>query len=168
MSGAARSAAMVRWVQPKWSARTYELRTADDTVIAKFEYRGKWRTTPVLTFEGEELTFKGRGFFKTDVAIMRGDQEIALYKPKSFSGVITFINGSVFTWKSKGFFSGRYVIVDADNEEVMTFRSKTRWFRSEAEVTLAANAQKYPELRILTAIGWYIMMASAQAATAAT
>ena len=156
-----------RWIQPSWKRRIYELRDGDDAVIATFEYRGMWRTRATLCFEGEELEFQGRGFLKSNTAIVRGAQDIALYKPKSFSGEITFMTGRKFWWRRKGLFKSSCMFTTADNEDLMTFKNTPRFFRSESSLTVSPSAEQYPETRILMALGWYLMLASAQAATAA-
>ena len=157
----------LRWVQPSWKRRDYQLQDADGNVVATMEYRGKWRTRPTVTLDGEELEFRGRGFFKTDVALMRGDQEIARNRWKGLKGEITFVNGRTFIWRRKGFFAATYVVTAADNEEILSFKNQHRFFRTEIIIAVSPSAYRYPELRVLAAYGLYIMMAAAQAATAA-
>jgi hypothetical protein len=163
----AEASRVLRWVQPKWNHRRYELRDESDSLVAALDYRGKWRTKPTLSFEGEELAFQGRGFLKINIAIMRDGQEIALYKPKSMSGEISFMNGRKFVLRRKGFFKTEHIVTAADNEEVMSLKRTPRFLRAECAVTLSPSAYKYPETRVLMALAWYQMLASAQAATAA-
>jgi hypothetical protein len=157
----------LRWVQPKWSRRNYELKAGEQT-IARMEYRGKWRSTPFIILDDEELAIRSRNFWQSKFGVMRGEQEIALYQSGSLGkGDITFISGRRFSWRSKGAFSRIYAWVAPDNEEVMTFKSVSRFARSESIVTLSPSCDKYPETRILTAFGWFRMLAAAQAAAAA-
>jgi hypothetical protein len=158
---------LLRWVQPKWNHRRYELRDETDTVVATLDYRGKWRTKPVLSFEGEELEFQGRGFLKSNVAIVRGEQEIALYKPKATRGEITFVNGRKFTLTRRKIFSSEHVVSASDNEEVLSLKRTPRFFRAECVVTLSPSAYKYPETRVLIALAWYQMLVATQAAVTA-
>lgn len=158
---------LLRWVQPKWNHRRYELKDGDDATVATLDYRGSWRTKPVLSFEGEELEFQGRGFLKSNVAIMRGAQEIALFSPKATRGDITFVNGRKFILKRRKMFSSEHVIFASDNEEVLALKRTPRFLRAECAVTLSPSAYKYPETRVLMALVWYHMLAAAQAGVTA-
>jgi hypothetical protein len=158
---------VLRWVQPKWNQRRYELRDANDATVATLDYSGKRRARPVFCFEGEELEFQRRGFLKANVAIVRGEQEIASYTPKATRADITFVSGRKFTLKRRKIFSSEHVISASDNEEIMALKRTPRFLRAECTVTLSPSAYKYPETRVLMALTWYQMLAAAQAAVTA-
>jgi hypothetical protein len=157
----------LRWIQPKWNHRRYELRDGE-RVVAEFEYRGKWRPIAYLTLDGEELSFRGKGFLRTTIAVMRGEQEIAVFKQKARTGEMTFMNGRTFRWNRKSIWSTTFSFIAPDNEVLFTIKTAARWFRSEAVITVAPGGAKYPELRILFGMAWFQIMAAAQAGTAAT
>ena len=154
----------LRWVQPKWSRRCYELIDGDQ-VIAKLEYR-TWKSVPYITLDNEELVIRARNFWQSKLGVMRGEQEIALYQRGNWGkGEVTFISGRRFVWQRKSTWSTTYMFTAADNEELITFKTVARLARSEAKLTLSPSSEKYPEMRILMAFGWYLMMAAAKAGT---
>jgi hypothetical protein len=158
----------LRWVQPKWNRRCYELKEGE-AVVAQLEFR-TWKSVPHIILDGgEELTIRSRNFWRTKTAIMRGaDQEIALYQRRTGGkNELTFVSGRTFIWKRNSIWSSSYTFIAADNEELMKFKTVSRLARSEASVTLSPGSDKYPETRLLMAFGWYLMLAEAQAAAAA-
>jgi hypothetical protein len=153
----------LRWVQPKWSQRRYELR-AGERVIAQLEYRGTWRPIPYIVFDSEELTVRTTGFWKSKTAIMHGDREIAQVQRTGSKAVVSFMSGRSFTWRRKGFWSTSYLFVAPDNEEILIFKYLPRLRRLEGSVQVSPSGAKYPEVRILTVLGWYLMLAGAHTA----
>ena len=153
----------LRWVQPHWKHRKHELRNGDST-IARLEYRGSWKPMVCIILDQEELTIRGRGGLRPYIQIFRGDQEIARFDQTGKNkNQITFITGRSFRWKRTGFWFATYDFIAPDNDVLMTFKTVTRLFRSEAVVSLTAGSEKYPENRILMAFGMYLLHAAAQA-----
>jgi hypothetical protein len=152
----------LRWVQPHWNHRKYELRDGDST-IARLEHRGSWKPMVYIILDQEELTIRGHGGLRPYIQILRGDQEIARYEQTGKNkNHITFMTGRRFLWKRTGFWSATYDFKAPDNDVLMTFKTAPRLFRSEAIVTLSAGSEKYPEQRILMAFGMYLLHAAAQ------
>ena len=158
----------LQWVQPHWKHRKYELRDGEE-VIARVEHRGSWKPRIFIILDQEELELRSRGAFRPETQIMRGDQPIANFVQHGASkNEITFMTGRRFRWTRKGIWSPTYTFSAPDNEVLMTFKNVNRFFRSEATVGLSPGSEKYPETRLLMAFGWYLMLASNKAATAAT
>ena len=155
----------LRWVQPNWKQRKYELRDGSAT-IARLEFRGTWKEDVAIFLDGEELGIRSAGFWRTTYAIMLGDREVAVYNGPTARKQLAFVNGRRFTWKSKSIWSSPNSFVADDNHVLMTFRSKARWFRSECLVQVSPGADKYPETRLLLAFGWYLTLKQSQAAAA--
>ena len=156
----------LRWIQPKWNRRHYELKDGEQT-IARLEYRSWWKDEVFIILDQEELVVKGKGFFKSQYAILRGSQEIALYNGPDAKQQLVFMTGRRFTWKRLNKWSSPYSFLAADNDVLMTFKSGSRFFRMESIVELADGSAKYPETRLLLAFGWYLTVSAAQH-TAAT
>lgn len=156
----------LRWVQPRWNQRHYELHDGE-TIVARLEYRGSWKETVLIALDTEELTVRKSGFWRTRYVLLRGDQEIAAWNGEGARNQLVFITGRRFAWKRQGFWSGAYSFIAPDNEVLMTFKSKARWLRSECLVTVAPATEKYPETRLLLAFGWFLMLAQAHAAAVA-
>ena len=151
----------LRWVQPHWKHRKYELRDGEST-IARLEQRGSWKPVVHIILDNEELTVRTRGALRPYIQILRGDLEIARYEQSGKSkNQITFMTGRRFRWARTGFWSSTYSFTAPDNDVLMTFKTVHRLFRSESIVGLSTGSQKYPELRILMAFGMYLLLASA-------
>ena len=158
----------LRWVQPHWKHRKYELKDGDQTV-ARLEYRGSWKTMTYIILDQEELMLRRRGVFRAAVLILRGEQEIARFEESGKNKkTLSFVTGRHFRWGRQGFWSSRYTFTAPDNAVLMTFKSVHRFLRSESVVQLhEPTSSRYPETRLLLAFGWYLMLASAQAAATA-
>jgi hypothetical protein len=156
----------VRWVQPNWKQREYELRDGDAT-LARLQFRGTWKETVTIFLDSEELTIASSGFWRTRYTILRGDREIAVYNGEGGRKQLVFMTGRRFSWKTRSVWSSAYSFVAEDNEVLMTFRNKGRWLRAECLVELAPSSYKYPELRLLMAFGWFLKLKQSQAAATA-
>ena len=153
----------LRWVQPHWNHRKYELKDGDVT-IARLEHRGSWKPMVYIILDQEELAIRGRGALRPYIQILRGEQEIARYEQTGKNkNQITFITGRRFRWSRTGFWSSTYTFAAPDNDVLMTFKMVHRLVRSEASVSLSTGSEKYPEKRILTAFGMYLLLAAARA-----
>lgn len=155
----------LRWVQPNWKQREYELRDGE-TTLARLKFRGTWKESVSIFLDSEELTISSSGFWRTYYTILRGEREIAVYNGEGGRKQLVFMTGRRFSWKSKSVWSSAYSFVAEDNEVLMTFRDKARWLRAECLVELAPSSYKYPELRLLMAFGWFLKLKQAQAAAA--
>jgi hypothetical protein len=157
----------LRWRQLKWTQRRYELNAGAET-IARLEYRGTWRPVAHAYIADHDLTFRS-SLFKQDVAIFDEitQQQIGAFERKR-KPIASFPSGRQFRWVRNGFWSPTWSFVAADNETVLTMKMKYEFFRSSCEVNLSANAYKYPEVRVLVVLGWYLMLAAAQSAAAAS
>jgi hypothetical protein len=157
----------LRWVQPKWNRRHYELRDGE-RVLVRVEHRGSWRPAVYILLDGEELELRQRSAWRSTLLIMRGKQQVAVFEQSGPNrNQVRFVSGRQFRWKRNGFWSLNYDFVAPDNEVVASFKRVARLFRSEGVVTLSPSSYKYPEMRILLALGWYLLLASGQAAAAA-
>ena len=156
----------LRWVQPNWKQREYELREGE-TTLARLKLRGTWKESVSIFLDSEELTIGSSGFWRTRYAILRGDREIAVYNGEGGRKQLVFMTGRRFSWKARSIWSSAYSFVAEDNEVLITFRNKGRWLRTECLVELAPSSYKYPELRLLTAFGWFLKLKQSQAAATA-
>jgi hypothetical protein len=156
----------LHWAQPKWTQRRYELKAGEQT-IARFEYRGSWRPVAHAFITDQEITFR-TGFLKTDIVIMdeRSGAQIAVFK-RSRPAAVSFTNGRTFRWKRQGFWSPYWTFLAPDNEVLVTLKRRSAFLRQGATVTLSSSAFKYPEVRILVTLGWYLLLAAAAQAAAA-
>ena len=153
----------LRWVQPDWKHRKYELRDGE-TTLARLEFRGKWKESAFIFLDAEQLAVESSGFWKTRYVIRLGEREVAVHNGPAAPKQLAFVNGRRFTWKRKSTWSSAYNFVADDNHVLMTFRSKSRWFRSECLIEVAAGADKYAETRLLLAFGWFLILKQEQGA----
>lgn len=161
----------MQWQQPRWNKRYWELAGDDGKVIATLEQPSVWKREGRVVYEGRVLTFRSVGFWQTKMAV-RDDAtgvDIAEYR-KGSAPAITFKTSRIFYWRRKGLWRSSYSFTATDNEDVVTFTSRSSgFFRSGASVTLSSASYKYPEVPVLLTFGWWLMLlAAAQSAAAAS
>jgi hypothetical protein len=152
----------LRWRQPNWRKRYYELHADDGRIMATLDQPSAWKRHAVVVIEGRRLAIRAVGFWQNRI-VARDEAtgvDVAEYKVGR-KGKLTFKTGRVFHWKRKSIWKPIHAFIAADNDEVVTFAREAKWFTMNAAVNISPNGAKYPELPVLLAFGWYLMILSA-------
>ena len=158
----------VQWRQPHWNKRFWELVDNGGKVIATLEHPSVWKRVYRVAFGDRILTFRSVGFWQSKIAVRdeATGVDVAEYRGV-FGNALGFKTGRVFRWQRRGFWKSAYYFTAADNEDVLTFKRAPRAFRTGAIVIISPSAFKYPEVLVLLAFGFYLMIQAAQQAAAA-
>ena len=169
------------WVQPKASQR-YFLLLSDEREFASLEFQSAFGSLAVAITTERQWSFKRVGFFNPRVTVRRLNEEIdlAVYHPRwtGSEGTLSMAGGRSFTWKATNFWATCYTFLDSAGEQLLWFKEgapESRFsnlFKIQAKVDIEAAGWQLPDLELLLALGWYLLIlrhedAAAGAAAAA-
>ncbi len=171
------------WIQPKTSARAFELRVGDE-LLATLRFQSAFGSLAVADSSAGSWTFKRVGFFNPRVTVRVAGQEFdtAVYTPRwtGSDGKLAFANGRTYRWSVANFWSTKFQICDLDGEPLIGYHSgseKPRLsdiFKTQAFVQVTPRGRELPDLPLLVLVGWYLIIlqhedsAAAAAVIAAT
>jgi hypothetical protein len=162
----------LRWRQPAAAKRRYTLqREGSDTPLATLEWRSVWGTFATATVGDISWTFKRAGFLRprVTVRIAGSDDDLATLEANWHGGgTLTIAGGATFGWKVANFWHSRWDWLDANGTELLHFANKQGFIRQEAVVAVSPRAVQLPELDLLAALGWYLLILAAQDSAATT
>lgn len=165
----------MRWVQPEQRERRFELRSGDD-VVARLDWQKMLGTLATARTAAGEWTFKRSGFLSPRVTARApgSDADVAIFVPAvNGNGTLETV-GRKFAWKNVSFWGNSWAFLSQDGKPLVTFKpgcGLDTILRLETQVSVAPDAAGLPELPLLLALGWYLMMLMADdtaAAVAAT
>ena len=155
------------WSQPKVLERTFELREGDH-LFGTLHFEKSWGSLAMASLAAGEWTFKRAGYFRPRVTVRRRGQEadLAIYRPKGWGleGELQFAGSRSYGWRSANFWATQYAFLDSAGRALVTFKPGTedkKWsdlFKFQALVEIDPSAQGLPELPLLVALGWYLMI----------
>lgn len=157
------------WTQPKAMSRAYELRSADSLIgTLRFEKScGSLASAEVVC---EKWTFKRMGFLAPGVTVRSANPEasIAVFRPHWGSGgTLHFADGQQARWRCTNFWGSRWAFLASDNHIVLRFTHHESIFKGSAQLEFGRSDVALPELPLLAALGWYLMILAADDAAAA-
>ena len=110
----------LRWRQPNWKKRNYELHADDGRVIATLAQPSAWKRHAIVVIENRTLTIRPVGFLQNRI-VARDEGtgvDVAEYQV-SGKGALSFKTGRVFYWKRKSIWKSIHGFIAADNDEVV-------------------------------------------------
>ena len=153
-------AAELVWDQPKWSRRYYELRAGEER-IAIMQYPSMWRSEAHVAFGEDKFVIAPAGFWETRLVVRTVDTNTGIAATRSsWRGMreIVFTNGRSFKFQPRGILQTSWVFIPTGNDEILTIRKHPRSFHAGARITLSTAAAQYPEIRVLLALGFHLML----------
>ncbi len=147
----------LRWVEA--GGGRYELRSADDEVVATMKRLRWWSSAVEVDAPGNRWRFERRGWWRQRITIqtaVTGD------KPASFDyrglsgGRLTFTDGRVYDWKQSNFWGTKWAWVTPDGQPFLGFQSGGV-LRMNAAISSAPAAHDLPSLALLVFLGWYLL-----------
>lgn len=147
----------LRWEQPSWLRRDFELRAGPDVVATL-----RWPSLFGWTALGE--TAEGRYRLRL-VSIWRGtvlihpgdsDAELAVWQPRWLGGgTVRFTGGRTFRIRRGDFWHRRWIVEDETGAPVFSLHARWHFLRERASVELQPGAERVPELSALLLIAWF-------------
>jgi len=155
----------LEWLDPKVREPRFELHAGDE-VIARLTLEPLCRTFATAETADRSWTFKQTGILASLIHIREkgASQDLAVFHPGFLGrGVLTFADGETFSWRHdhRG---GAWSFRDRDGEVVLTLRlepspSGEPWpHRTRAEVEIPPERRTGPNIPLLTAFGWYLIV----------
>lgn len=159
----------LEWRQAKTMARDSEL-AADDRAIGTLTFRSAWGTLATGAIGSACWTFKRVGFFQQRVQVREcgSDEPIAQFANATWrgGGTLTVRGGRAFRMTTN-WWNTKWEVQDPDGRVLLRFDYGGA-FRLRAQVKISHEARALPELPLLVALSWYIvMMLWEEASTAA-
>jgi len=164
--------AELRWRQPEASRRRYTLqREGSDTPLATLDWRSFWGTFATATMGATSWTFKRTGFLRPRVTVRLAgsDDDLATFDANWHGGgTLSVAGGATFVWKAAHFWHSQWSWQDTTGAELLHFANRQGFIRQGATVAIVPEAAQLPELELLTALGWYLLILAANDSAATT
>lgn len=153
------SYADLEWRQVKATSRDSEL-VMDGRAIGSLAFRSRFGTLATATIGDACWTFKRVGFFQQRVEMRECGAEtpIAQFVNATWTGggTLTVPRGRAFRLTTN-WWSTKWQVEDADGRVLMRF-DYGGVFKRRANVKVASEARALPELALLIAISWYLIV----------
>lgn len=153
------SYAQLEWRQRKSLSRDGEL-LMDGRAIGSLAFRGSMGTLATAAIGDACWTFKRVGFFQQRVEIREcgADTPLAQFVNATWSGggTLTVSGGRTFK-ATTNFWSTKWQVEDADGRVLLRF-DYGGVFKRRANVKVASEARAVPELALLIALSWYLVV----------
>lgn len=112
-------------------------------------------------YDGHHWTFKRGGFLRPHVTVraQASDEDLAVLDLSwGGSGLLRMRSGARFRWDRIGFWGRRFAFTDEKGVELIGIEPKFGFVRRTATIDISAAAARMPELGLLVALGWYVIM----------
>ncbi len=155
------------WQATGISGGTQELRSGDQ-VVATLQITNLGRDAEVTAAEGQ-YTIKQQGVFGRRFLLYNAaGSEVAHFEQgwTASHGVVQFSDGGQVGWVNTSMWHNNWAFEDAEGNHVIRFTSKNSWTKSRAEVVVDPAFAGRPDLLLLLALGWFLIIQAQNAATA--
>ncbi len=155
------------WQATGIAGGTHELRSGDQ-VVATLKLTGLSRDAEV-TAGGEQYTIKHQGFFGRHLLLYNAaGSEVAHFEQgwTAAHGVVQFSAGEQVGWVTTSMWHNNWAFEDTEGNHVIRFTSKNSWTKSRAEVAVDPAFAGRPDLLLLLALGWFLIIQAQNAVTA--
>jgi hypothetical protein len=149
------------WSQPKAMRREYEL-TNGDEAVGHLRFEKSCGSLAVAEVGSQSWTFKREGFLHPRVTVRASDsdQNLAVFHPSwTGTGVLEFSDGHRVQWRCLNFWRSGWCFAQND-QPLMSFRQHAGIAKLSAR--LEVEPLSSADLSLLAALGWYLMLLTAQ------
>lgn len=149
----------LEWRQTSAMGRDSEL-AADDRVIGALTFRSAWGTLATATIGNACWTFKRVGFFQQRVEVREcgSDDAAAGFGNATWAGggTLTVRGGREFRMTTN-WWNTKWEVQEADGRVLLRFDYGGA-FRRRAHVKISHEARALPDLPLLVAVSWYLIV----------
>jgi hypothetical protein len=159
----------LRWVQPSFWSRRYELQNESGEVLAIITRQGIFGQQAEAEALGNHWLFERKGVFRRKIYIQSiGTGESPAHFVYRFNeGKLEFRFDETVYWKRGNFFGSLWQWKTADGQPLVSFKM-VGLLRLGCEVTIAPGAEEYTALPLLLLLGWYLCVLGYEDRAAAT
>ncbi len=157
------------WTQPKAMRREYQLANGDK-LIGWLRFEGTFSSSASAEVAFQKWTFKKESLFRPrfTVRMPNSDLNLAVFRLKwTGSGTLEYPDGRQIRWRRTSFWRPAWVFVQDENRPLLRFKQRIGLLRISARVEFDPADAAVPELPMLIALGWYLLLLATQAAAGA-
>jgi hypothetical protein len=155
------------WTQPSALRRQYELKNGDE-IFGRLTFQKSCGSLVSAAVASQSWTFKREGFLSPRVTVRapNSDVNLAVFHPKwTGSGVLEFSDGRQIPWRNTSFWGNEWAFLQGENRPLICFKQHDGLFKISARLEVDPAGAALPDLPLLAALGWYLMLLTAQDAS---
>jgi len=156
------------WTQPKAMRRAYELKNGDEP-IGHLRFEKSCGSLATAELGSQSWTFKREGFLNPRVTVRTANSEanLAVFHPNwAGGGLVEFADGRHVRWRSGNFWGSEWSFLGEGDRPLLRFKQHGGLIKISAQLEIAPGSAGAEELSVLAALGWYLMLLTAQDASA--
>lgn len=155
-----RAPGTLEWKQNSAFSRTYELK-GGDSVYAVLEFLKSFGSLAEARTTDGVWTLKRQGMLTPSACarVAGSEADVAIYKPHwtCTKGEITLAGGEKLHFHSASFWGHDWILAGADDQPLLRFITKGI-IRHAAEMAIEPAGRKRPDLPLLAAFCWHILL----------
>jgi hypothetical protein len=152
------------WAQPKALRREYQLKN-DDELVGQLRFEKSYGSLATAEVASQNWTFKREGFLHPRVTVrtLNSDANLAVFHPSwSGGGVVEFPDGRQIRWRHASFWRSEWAFVQGEDRQLLLFKQHEGFLKISARLEFDPANAASPDLPLLAALGWYLMLLAAQ------
>lgn len=157
------------WTRPRTFKREYELRAGDE-LLSTLRWQKACSSLARAESVGGSWTFKRSGCFSQTVTarVSGSEADAAVFRPGWWSGgTLLFSDGRCYRWLHTSFWRSEWAFVEEGDQSLIHFKSRFAFWTQAAEVKVVPGTVTVPDLFLLIALGWYLMLLQSEDAAGA-
>jgi hypothetical protein len=157
------------WNKVKVMGREYELKDGDEA-LGQMQFESAFGSLASAEVASQSFTLKREGFLSPRVTVRAPGSEanLVVFHPKwTGGGMAEFADGRQIQWRHTSFWGSEWSFLAEDNHALMRFQQHMGLLKFSAELAIEPADVALPEVPLLVALGWYLMILTAQDAAAA-
>ena len=156
------------WSQPEALMRKFELKR-DEVPVGRLEFETMCGSRASAEVGSQSWTFKREGFLSPRVTVRapNSEENLAVFQPRwSGAGILEFASGRRVEWRQTSFWGGVWAFLAEDGRTLIRFGLRNGLLKTSAVVEIDPADAGAPEVFLLAALGWYLMVLTAEDAVA--
>jgi hypothetical protein len=156
------------WTQPKVMRRAYELKKGEE-LVGEMRFEKSCGSLASAQIGEERWTFKREGFLHPRVTVRgaKSGANVAVFHPSwSGTGVLEYVDGRRVRWRNTNFWRSDWSFLGEDEKAMVHFRNHGGFMKISANVEIEPENTGMVDLPMLAALGWYLMLLTAEDASA--
>jgi hypothetical protein len=157
------------WTQPKAMRREYQLNNGEE-LVGRLRFEKSFGSLASAEVASQDWTFKREGFLHPRVTVRtpNSDANLAVFYPSwSGGGLVEFTDGRQIHWRCNSFWRSEWAFVQGEDRRLLLFKQHEGFLKISARLEFDPASAAAPDLPLLAALGWYLMLLTAQDAAVA-
>jgi len=142
--------------------REYQLARGEE-LVGGLRFEKSFGSLATAEVASHTWTFKREGFFhpRATVRSPGSTTNLAVFQPNwSGTGILEFSSGRQIRWNRTSFWKSEWSFVERDDRPLLLFKQHTGLMKISA--LLESQNGSEPELPLLAALGWYLLILTAE------